>query len=122
MKKHFLIIVLFISVTSFAQVVKSDSIVVPPAFQQGEWLKFKMSYSNFLNAGYSTIEVRDTVNKGVEAFHIIGHGRSTGLVGLFFKVRDTYQTYMYKESLKPFLFKRNVNEGGHTKNKEIIFD
>jgi len=92
------------------------------AFKDGEWLRFKMSYSNFLNAGFSTIEVKEITYKKKEAFHIIGKGKSTGLVGLFFKVRDNYQSYLYKKTLKPFLFIRKINEGGYTKNKEITFD
>ena len=92
------------------------------AFKGGEWLKYRMSYSNFLNAGYSTMEVKEISHDNKAAFHITGFGRSTGLVGLFFKVRDTYQTYMYKESLQPYRFIRKINEGGYTKDKEISFD
>jgi hypothetical protein len=92
------------------------------AFKDGEWLKYRMSYSNFLNAGYSTMSVSDAFNEGKEAFHIQGHGKSTGLVSVFFKVRDEYQTYMYKETLKPYKFIRNIDEGGYTKNKEILFN
>jgi hypothetical protein len=91
------------------------------AFQEGEWLKFKMSYSNFLNAGFSTMEVRETTNNEKEAFHILGKGKSTGIVGLFFNVKDDYQTYMYKESLLPYRFIRKIDEGGYTKDEEILF-
>jgi hypothetical protein len=108
--------------TSFGQTMKNESSLTDFAFQDGEWLKFRMSYSNFLNAGYSTIEVKDTTNKNKEAFHITGIGKTTGLIGLFFKVRDNYQSFMYKESLKPYRFIRKINEGGHTKDKEILFD
>lgn len=92
------------------------------AFQKGEWLKFKMSYSNFLNAGYSTMEVRETTNNDKEAFHILGKGKSTGIVSLFFNVKDDYQTYMYKESLLPYRFIRKIDEGGYTKDEEILFN
>jgi hypothetical protein len=122
MKKQLIICALFITIASFGQSVKIDSAFTNFAFQHGEWLKFRMSYSNFLNAGYSTIEVKDTTNKGKEAFHITGKGKSTGLISLFFKVRDNYQSFMYKESLKPYRFIRKINEGGHTKDKEILFD
>lgn len=95
---------------------------VPYAFKGGEWLKFRLSYSNFLNAGYSTIEVTDTKNDGQDAFHIIGKGKSTGLISLFFKVNDNYETFIYKESLLPYKFIRKIDEGGYTKNLEIYFD
>lgn len=92
------------------------------AFQKGEWLKFKMSYSNFLNAGFSTMEVRETTNNQKPAFHILGKGTSTGIVSLFFNVKDDYQTYMYKESLLPYRFIRKIDEGGYTKDEEILFN
>ncbi|PKP12639.1 MAG: DUF3108 domain-containing protein [Bacteroidetes bacterium HGW-Bacteroidetes-3] len=92
------------------------------AFKGGEWLKFKMSYSNFLNAGFSTMEVRETTNNQKEAFHILGKGKSTGIVSLFFNVKDDYQTYMYKESLLPYRFIRKIDEGGYTKDEEILFN
>jgi hypothetical protein len=122
MKKLFILLLLIISVTSFGQSVKKLTPEKEQAFKHGEWLKFRMSYSNFLNAGYSTIEVKETKNFNKEAFHIIGKGKSTGLVSLFFKVKDDYQTFMYKKSLKPYRFIRKINEGGYTKDQEIIFN
>lgn len=122
MKKRLIIYALLLTVASYGQTMKNENALADFAFQDGEWLKFRMSYSNFLNAGYSTIEVKDTTNKNKEAFHITGIGKTTGLIGLFFKVRDNYQSFMYKESLKPYRFIRKINEGGHTKDKEILFD
>ncbi len=122
MKKQLIICAFFIAIASFGQSMKNDSTSKNFAFQSGEWLKFRMSYSNFLNAGYSTIEVKDTTNNEKEAFHIIGIGKSTGLISLFFKVKDNYQSFVYKESLKPYRFIRKINEGGHTRDKEILFD
>lgn len=107
---------------SFESVSKSKDSPKVFAFQKGEWLKFKMSYSNFLNAGFSTMEVRETTNNHKEAFHILGKGKSTGIVSLFFNVKDDYQTYMYKESLLPYRFIRKIDEGGYTKDEEILFN
>jgi len=124
MKKQSFILFLFISALAFSQSVKPETINSKKklAFKGGEWLKFRMSYSNTFNAGFSTIEVRETKNLDKDAFHIIGTGKSTGLVSLFFKVKDDYQTFIYKETLKPYRFIRKINEGGYTKDKEITFD
>ncbi len=92
------------------------------AFKDGEHLKYRLSYSNFLTAGYATMDVKKTTNNGKEAFHVIGKGKTTGMVNLFFKVRDNYETYFYKDSLLPYHFIRQINEGGYTKDKEILFD
>lgn len=117
MKYRSTFFIFFISIVITAQNNYKDY-----AFKEGEWLKFKMSYSNFLNAGFSTIEVKSTTHKGKKAFHIVGAGKTTGLIGLFFKVKDKYQTFMYKDNLKPYRFIRKIYEGGHTKDKEILFD
>jgi hypothetical protein len=121
MKKLLFIVTVLISLSSLSQenVKKEYS---QYAFKNGEWLKFRMSYSNFLNAGYATIDVKNTTNNNQPAFHIDGKGKSTGLVSLFFKVRDHYQTFIYKESLKPYRFIRDIYEGGYTKHKEILFN
>ncbi|MBL4939416.1 MAG: DUF3108 domain-containing protein, partial [Lutibacter sp.] len=72
MKIKLIIVVFFVTVTTFSQSINSEDSTRNYAFQKGEWLRYRMSYSNFLNAGYSTIEVKDTTNNNKEAFHIIG--------------------------------------------------
>jgi len=92
------------------------------AFKQGEWLKFDLSYSGFLKAGEATLSVSETTNKGKQAYHVTGKGKTTGMLKWFFAVKDNYQTFFYKDNLKPYLFIRKINEGGYKKNKEIHFD
>jgi len=123
MKNKFLILLLLLNAIAFSQTsIENEMDFSNYAFKSGEWLKFRMSYSNFLNAGYSTIDIKDTSNNNKEAFHITGKGKSTGLVSLFFKVKDNYQTFIYKDNLQPYRFIRKINEGGYTKDKEILFD
>ena len=122
MKKKLIILTLFITAISFGQSAGKENGKTNFAFQNKEWLKFRMSYSNLFNAGYSTIEVKETTNNKKEAFHIIGKGKSTGFMSWFFKVEDNYESFMYKESLKPYRFIRKIDEGGYTKDKEILFD
>ena len=122
MKKNLAIIFLLIAFNSFGQMPLNENRSSVNAFKGGEWLKFKMSYSNFLTAGYSTIAVEEIVHNEKEAYHITGIGKSSGFVSLFFKVRDDYQSFMYKESLQPYRFIRKINEGGYKKDKEILFD
>ncbi|WP_296316417.1 DUF3108 domain-containing protein [Winogradskyella sp. UBA3174] len=92
------------------------------AFQEGEWFKFKMSYSNFLTAGYATLSVNESTLEGKEVYHVIGKGRTTGLIKALFKVKDRYESYFDKESGAPYKFIRKIDEGGHTKDIEINFD
>ena len=91
-------------------------------FKKGEWLRYKMSYSGFFKAGNATLSVdTDTIN-GKEVFHVTGKGWTTGVIKWFFKVNDTYESYFDKETVKPYVFKRNINEGGYKINREVKFD
>lgn len=91
------------------------------AFQAGEWFRFRIHYGPF-NASYATLEVDDTTLNNKPVFHVKGRGKSTGLLHLFFKVDDDYQSYIDKNNGKPYKFIRDINEGGYTKDLEIYFD
>jgi hypothetical protein len=97
------------------------SIFSQQAFQGGEWLKFRVYYGIF-NASYATLEVSDANLNNKDVFHVIGRGKSTGLLHLFFKVDDNYETYIDKNSNLPYRFIRQIDEGGHTKDLQIDFD
>jgi len=114
MKKIIPIICLLISCQFYAQ-EKS-------AFQDGEWFKFEMSYSNFLKAGEATLEVKETDMKGRAVYHIVGKGWTTGAIKWFFKVKDRYESFIDQNTGKPYKFIRDIDEGGHTKDIEIHFD
>ena len=92
------------------------------AFQNGEWFKFKMSYSNWLKAGNATLTVKDAKLDNKDVYHVVGKGWTTGMIKWFFKVKDRYESYFDKQTITPYKFVRNINEGGHTKNLEIEFD
>jgi len=113
MKKHFLIaFILLLCIQTNAQ---------ENAFDTGEWFKFRIHYGMF-TASYATLQVHDGLVNGRELYHIKGRGKSTGLLSLFFKVDDDYQTYFDKKTGNPQRFIRKINEGGHTKNVQIEFN
>lgn len=91
------------------------------AYEDGEWFKFRVHYG-FITAGYATLEVNDEVLGGKEVFHVKGYGKTTGISRAFFKVEDDYQSYIDKETDRPYRFIRNIDEGGHTKDIQIDFD
>ncbi|MBT8395066.1 MAG: DUF3108 domain-containing protein [Flavobacteriaceae bacterium] len=113
-KALLIILTLMIFQTSFAQEESS--------FGDGEWFRFKMSYSGFLKAGNATLTVRDYNYKGKEVYHVLGKGWTTGAIRWFFKVKDRYESFFDKYTGVPYKFIRNINEGGYTKNLEIEFD
>ncbi|TYA70164.1 DUF3108 domain-containing protein [Seonamhaeicola marinus] len=113
--KKLLLILLVLSAfkVSFAQ---------ESSFGDGEWFKFKMSYSNFLKAGNATLTVKDSKLGDKDVYHVVGKGWTTGMIKWFFKVEDQYESYFDKSTLLPYKFVRNINEGGYTKDLEIEFD
>ena len=113
--KKTLSFLLFFSVASMAF---SQS---PKAFNSGEWLKFRIHYGWF-NASFATLEVKENTFRGQPVHHVVGHGESTGLLDLFFKVDDTYESYIDKTTGLPMRFFRKINEGGYKKNNRIDFD
>ncbi len=110
-KKVFIFIVFLCSFYTYSQ----------QSFQEGEWLRYRLSYSSFLKGGEVTMSIKkDPNNKN--GLHIKGKGGTSGLVRLFFKVNDNYETYIDKRTILPYHFVRKINEGGYTKNLEIYFD
>ena len=91
------------------------------AFKTGEWFKYKLSYSGWFKAGEAIVNLNEDVNNN-QLLHAKMIGKSTGAVNLFFKVYDRYESYFHKKNIKPHRFIRNINEGGYTKNIEILFD
>lgn len=114
MKNVFLLLLLFI--TSFTSWSQESS------FKDGEWFKFRLSYSGWFKAGEATLQVNEDVYNNKSVYHIKGEGVTTGMTKLFFGVEDNYETYVDKKTILPYRFVRKIDEGGHTKDKVIAFD
>ncbi|RRO20306.1 DUF3108 domain-containing protein [Flavobacteriaceae bacterium 14752] len=110
---YFLLLIIVLTITSSKAQEK--------AFQEGEWLDYKVKYGWF-NASEASLEVKLDKLDGKTVYHIKGYGKSTGLLDVFFKVRDRYETYVDTQQVKPYKFIRDLSEGGYTKNKMIRFD
>ena len=114
MKKHFFFFLLLLNLGIFAQENVRE-------FKEGEYLKFRISYG-LINAGFASLEIKDSVIDNEPVYHVVGKGWSTGMVHFFFPVEDDYQTYFDKKTIQPQHFIRKVNEGGYTMNREIFFN
>jgi hypothetical protein len=111
-KSFFILSLFFLSTCVFAQ---------EQAFKEGEWLEFKVKYGWF-NASVAGLEIQTDTLNGKEVYRILGFGRTTGLLDVFFKVRDHYESYIDKDEVKPYKFIRDLSEGGYIKNKMILFN
>ena len=115
MKKNtLLLIALFTSTLFFSQ--------QKPAFKSGEWLRYKMSYSGFLRAGSAILEVNETELNGKKVFYTKGTGWTSGMIKWFFEVDDLYESYFDIDEIKPYVFKRKINEGGYKKHRITSFN
>lgn len=91
------------------------------AFDVGEHFVFRIHYE-IVNAGYATLDIKEGTINNKNVYHVVGKGTTTGVSSLFFKVNDTYESYIDKENGNPLRFVRKINEGGYTKNQEGFFD
>lgn len=114
MRKIVLAILILTFTSSYSQ--SNDEV-----FKSGEWLKYRMHYG-LINAGYATINVKSVKKDKRDAYHITGKGWTTGVTKWFFKVKDNYQTWFYKDNMKPYHFRRRVDEGGHIISRDVYFD
>lgn len=115
MKKQVIFLFCFFILTASSQ-------EIAPVFKVGEKLQYKMSYSGVLRAGTATLEIKEAAINNKKVFHAVGKGWTTGMIKLFFKVNDNYQTYFDKDSVKPYLFKRKISEGGYKLHRNTTFN
>lgn len=92
------------------------------AFKSGEWLRYKMSYSGFLRAGSAILEVNEKEYNGKKVFYTKGTGWTSGMIKWFFEVDDVYESYFGMDTIKPYLFKRKIDEGGYKKHRITSFN
>jgi hypothetical protein len=111
LKQIIIIIILIIfSLSGFSQTTGNTS------FQAGEILTLKGSYymsSLWADLAEVRIEVIDYVSSGRSLYSIRATASTYSNYDSFFKIRDLYQTYVDKNEVRPYIFLRNVDEGGY---------
>lgn len=124
MKKILLIVILF----SFsARLTAGDDFcgMRNNSFHAGERLSLIVFYNAlglYVNAGTANISVDSERFFNKPVYHIVGTGSTNSKYDWIFKVRDRYETYIDTNTLQPYKFIRNVNEGGYKKYENITFN
>lgn len=113
--KFQLAIFLFLGLYSFSSFAQSKN-----AYQPGEQLKFKVKYGWF-KTSEATLQVSRSKINNKTVHHINGFGKTTGMLDIFFKVRDYFDSYIDPKTHQPLKFIRKTNEGGYTKDKMLLF-
>ena len=116
MKRFFLLLLLTISISAFAQ---------NNAFQAGEKLSFTASY-NMSGLLTDLAEVRMETSEVKTSKATLLRLKCTATTyskwDNFFKIRDIYESYVNPKTLTPYLYQRDISEGGHYKFVKYTFN
>ena len=91
-------------------------------FKLGEKLTYNLHYG-IINAGTAYLQVnkQETDIAGQKHYEIDVSGTSNSFFDPFYKVRDSYQSYIDESTMLPSLFIREVHEGSYAKKENYIF-
>jgi hypothetical protein len=90
-------------------------------FQGGEEVTYKMYYNwkfVWVSAGEVTFRVKDLGNQ----YHLSAEGRTYRSYDPFFRVRDSYECYVDKQTMLPTVSIRDVEEGKYRLYDKVTFD
>jgi hypothetical protein len=108
---------------TFAQTSECAINYIP--FKNKEKVTYQIYYNwtaVWVKAGEVFFKVNDTVFINKPAFHFYSYGSTYPKYDWIFKVRDTYEAYSDKKTLKPYRFKRKVNEGSTYIYNDYLFN
>lgn len=94
------------------------------ALAEGEKITYKIAYkwgALWLSAGEVVFTLDNAKYANKDVFHAKGYGYTYKSYDWLFKVRDTYESYFDKETLLPYKFIRDVNEGGASFYQNVTF-
>jgi len=88
------------------------------AFQSGEKLTFTASYNMsglMTDLAQVTMETSEVRTKSSTLLRLKGTATTYSKWDSFFKIRDLYESYVSPKTVTPYLYKREINEGGYYK-------
>lgn len=94
-------------------------------FQSGEKLTYGVYYylmGVWVGAGNVSFSVESAEHRGKPCLKFIGHGTTHKRYDWFYKVADTYESYVNPLDIKPYRFRRDVSEGDHYFVEECLFE
>ncbi len=92
------------------------------AFGLGERLEFSVKYGS-ISAGNAVMEISETTMvDNHPCYRVVSTANSNDFISLFYKVRDSVQTYLDVPGLFPHLFMKHLREGGYKNDRLTAFD
>jgi len=98
--------------------------VVNNAFKSGEKLTLIGSYymsSLWTDLVEIKMEVHDVPDSKVPLYRLAGTAKTYSSWDNYFKIRDSYQSWITPTTGLPVIFKRDMDEGGYTKDEKYVF-
>lgn len=95
------------------------------AFQAGEKLTFTAGYNMsglMTDFAQVTMETSNVNTKSGSLLRLKCKATTYTKWDNFFKIRDLYESYVNPKTLTPYLYKRDINEGGHYKFVKYNFN
>jgi len=124
MPRFLIILFLFCNISAFAQ---SPRKIHNTAFVRGEKLTFRVAFNSTLTGsitgGKATLEVKDD-NKlfnNRSTYHVVGEGKTTGFIEVFYKVHDRFESYFDQDALIARQFIRRTRENNYKKDDLVVF-
>lgn len=131
MKQFLIILVGFTLLSAFMPTIENNEGDViacnttNTTFNGNEKLRFDMYYHWNLvwtKVGYVDFISSETTYAGKPAYQFKAIGKTLGFYDPFFQVRDYFQSFVEKETMRPLKYIRDIHEGGYTKYEEIRFN
>ena len=118
------IILLFINISVFPQSYRN---ITNTAFVCGEKLTFRVAYHSSLTgsipAGRATLEVKDEnkIFNNRNTYHVVAEGKTSGIIEVFYKLVDRYESYFDQEAFIPWQYSRYTRENTYKKDDLVTF-
>src|SRR6476620_236975 len=112
MKQFVLICCLFAALTGHAQVKSGEKFVYAASYNMSGLM------TQLAQVKMETETVKTSKNT---LLHLSCEATTYSKWDSFFKIRDTYESYVNPANFKPSLYKRDIFEGKYTKKEKYIF-
>lgn len=124
MPRFLIILFIFCYVSAFPQ---SSRKIQNTAFVRGEKLTFRVAFNSTLTGsitgGKATLEVKNDnkIFNNRSTYHVVGEGKTTGLIEVFYKVHDRFESYFDEDALIARQFIRRTRENNYKKDDLVVF-
>lgn len=90
-------------------------------FMDGEKLTFDVKYG-IINAAEASLEAKSAVYQGKPVWQLTTNARTHPFFDSVFKVRDKVESWWDKNTLLPYKFSKNLQEGGYRQHRVHIYN